>query len=49
MAPFLEFLGFNLETYDKKTKEKKKSVGADIIKSQLDVSTIAPIYIEYKE
>lgn len=49
VAPFLEFLGFNLETYDKKTKEKKKSVGADIIKSQINISTIAPLYIEYKE
>ncbi len=49
VAPFLELLGFNLETYDKKTKERKKSVSADVIKSQLEVSTIAPIYIEYKE
>lgn len=49
VAPFLEFLGFNLETYDKKTKEKKKSVGADIIKSQKEVSPIAPLYAEYKE
>lgn len=49
VIPFLEFLGFNLETYDKKTKEKKKSVGSDIIKSQLEVSPIAPLYVEYKE
>lgn len=44
-----EELGFNLETFDKKTKQKKKSVGSDIIETQLNVSTIAPFYIEYKE
>ena len=30
------------------TKEKKKSVGADIIESQKDVSPIATFYLEYK-
>lgn len=43
-----EQLGFNLETFDKKTKQKKKSVGADIIKDQTNVSPIAKPYIEYK-
>ena len=48
VIPFLEELGFKLETFDKKTKEKKKSVGADIIESQKDVSPIATFYLEYK-
>ena len=37
-----------METFDKKTKETKKSVGADIIESQKDKSDIAPLYIKYK-
>lgn len=49
VIPFLEEVGFKLETFDKKTKEKKKSVGADVIKSQLHVSPIAEVYINYKE
>ena len=48
VIPFLEELGFKLETFDKKTKEKKKSVGADIIEAQKDVSPIATFYLEYK-
>lgn len=37
-----------METFDKKTKETKKSVGADIIEAQKDKSDIAPLYIKYK-
>lgn len=37
-----------MDTFDKKTKAKKKSVGADIIEPQKDLSPIAPIYLEYK-
>lgn len=48
VIPFLEELGFNLETFDKKTKEKKKSVGADIIEKQQTISPIAKFYLEYK-
>lgn len=48
VIPLFEELGFNLETFDKKTKETKKSVGADIIESQKDKSDIAPLYIKYK-
>lgn len=44
----MQELGFNLETFDKKTKEKKLSVGAEIIESQKDKSKIAPYYLEYK-
>lgn len=48
VIPLFEELGFDLNTFDKKTKQKKKSVSAEIIKSQLHVSTIAPIYLQYK-
>lgn len=49
LIPFFEMLGFNLETFDKKTKEKKKSVGSDVIEKQQHVSTIAKPYLKYKE
>ena len=49
VIPFFELLGFNLETFDKVTKKKKKSVDAKIIKSQMNVSPIAKIYIDYQE
>ena len=48
VIPLLQELGFNLETFDKKTKEKKLSVGAEIIESQKDKSKIAPYYLAYK-
>lgn len=48
VIPVLEKIGFKLDTFDKKTKAKKKSVGADIIEPQKDLSPIAPIYLEYK-
>ena len=46
---FLKLLGFNLKTFDKATKKEKESVDAKIIKSQLDVSPIAEIYLKYTE
>lgn len=49
LIPLFEMLGFDLLTFDKKTKEKKKSVSAEIIEKQIHVSTIAPLYLEYKE
>lgn len=49
IIPLFEHLGFKLDTFDKKTKEKKKSVGKDIIKAQKHICTIAPIYLKYKE
>lgn len=48
LIPLFEELGFNLDTYDKKTKEKKKSVGAEVIEPQKDVCSIAPIYLDFK-
>lgn len=48
--PFFELLGFKLDTFDKKTKEKKKSVDSNTIKSQKHVyPELADAYIEYKE
>lgn len=47
IIPLFELLGFNLETFDKKTKAKKKSVEAKIIEPQRQVSSIADIYLEY--
>ena len=49
VIPFFELLGFNLNTFDKSTKKKKKSVDAKIIKKQLDVSPISEIYLNYQE
>lgn len=49
VIPLLEKIGFDLWTFDKKTKTKKKSVNADIITPQIDLSPIAPLYINYKE
>lgn len=49
IIPIFELLGFNLETFDKKTKIKKKSVESKIIEPQVNVSPIAPLYLKYKE
>lgn len=48
VIPLFEELGFDLLTKDKATGEMKKSVDAKIIKPQKHISTIAPIYLEYK-
>lgn len=48
VIPLFELLGFNLITFDKVTKKKKKSVDAKIIKAQLDVSPIAALYLDYQ-
>lgn len=45
----LEELGFNLNVKDKKTGGIKKSIDAKVIKSQKNVSDVAPIYLAYKE
>lgn len=48
--PFFELLGFKLDTFDKKTKEKKKSTDSDTISSQRDICPeLADAYIKYKE
>ena len=48
VIPLFELLGFNLETFDKATKKKKKSIESKIITPQINVSPIAEIYLRYK-
>ena len=50
LIPFFELLGFNLDTFDKKTKKKKKSTDSKTIKSQRNLyPKLVDAYIEYKE
>ena len=48
VIPFLESLGFKLETRDKATGEIKKSVDATVIEGQKSVHPIAKVYLEFK-
>lgn len=48
VIPFLESLGFKLETRDKATGRIKKSVDATIIEGQKNVHPIAEVYLEFK-
>ena len=48
VIPFLESLGFKLETRDKATGEIKKSVDATVIEGQKSVHPIAEVYLEFK-
>lgn len=48
VIPLFELLGFNLTTKDKKTGGIKKSIEAKIIEPQKDISSIAPIYLNFK-
>ena len=48
VIPFLETLGFNLETRDKVTGDMKKSIDAIVIEGQTNVHPIAEIYLEFK-
>lgn len=48
VIPIFETLGFNLMAKDKETGEWKKSVEAKVIEPQKDLSSLAPIYLEYK-
>ena len=48
--PFFELLGFKLDTFDKKTKERKKSTDSDTISSQRNICPeLADAYVKYKE
>lgn len=50
LIPFFELIGFKLDTFDKKTKQKKKSTDSKTIKAQRDVCPeLADAYIRYKE
>lgn len=44
-----EFLGIKVDTFDKKTKKKKKSVEAKMLEPQKDKFPIIPIYLRYQE
>ena len=48
IIPLFEFLGFNLDIIDKKTKQKRKSVSSETIQKQKDISSISGPYINYK-
>lgn len=48
VIPFLESLGFKLETRDKATGGIKKSVDATVIEGQKSVHPIAKVYLEFK-
>lgn len=48
VIPLFELLGFKLDTFDKVTKKKKKSIEAKIIEPQKDISPIAEIYLNYR-
>jgi DNA polymerase-1 len=48
VIPFLQELGFDLATKDKATGQIKYSIDAKVIKPQKNISSIAPVYLEYK-
>ena len=48
VIPFLESLGFKLETKDKATGGIKKSVDATVIEGQKNVHPIAEVYLNFK-
>lgn len=49
VIPLFELLGINVETFDKKTKQKKKSIEANVLKPQKSDFPIIPIFLEYQE
>lgn len=50
LIPFFELMGYNLEIFDKKEKKKKKSVAADVIKSQKKVNPeLSEAYVSFKK
>lgn len=49
VIPLFELLGINVETFDKKTKQKKKSIEANVLKPQKNDFPIIPIFLEYQE
>ena len=50
LIPFFEFIGYNVEIFDKKEKRKKKSVAAEVIKSQREICPeLTDAYVEFKK
>ena len=48
VIPLFKELGFNLLAKDKESGQMKDSIDAKVIEPQKHISTIAPIYLEYK-
>lgn len=48
VAALLKELGFEIMVFDKETGQMKESVEAKVIEPQMDKSTIAPIYLDFK-
>lgn len=48
VIPIFELLGFKLDTFDKVTKQKKKSIDSKIIEPQKDICSVAQIYLDYR-
>ena len=49
VIPLFETLGINVDTFDKKTKKKKKSIEEKQIAPQKDKFPIIPIFLDYQE
>lgn len=50
LIPFFELMGYNLEIFDKKEKRKKKSVAAEVIKSQEKINPeLSKAYTNFKK
>lgn len=49
VIPLFEALGINVEAFDKKTKQKKKSIEANILKPQKEDFPIISIFLKYQE
>lgn len=49
VIPVFKAMGFNLQVKDKDTGEMKDSIEAKVIGGQLDISSIAAIYVHFKE
>ena len=49
VIPLFEELGIKVDTFDKKTKKKKKSIEKKILAPQKDDFPIIPLFLEYQE
>ena len=49
VIPLFEELGIKVDTFDKKTKKKKKSIEKTILSPQKDQFPIIPLFLEYQE
>ena len=49
VIPLFEELGIKVDTFDKKTKKKKKSIEKKVLAPQKDDFPIIPLFLEYQE